>query len=87
MKKKIYHQLHRTISFSQTEMGGLLRVFFLGYIGWARFHLIFSLFIGQIVGLAGKGVGAEQTIALRCMMSAFWCCCWCWSFNALWLPV
>jgi len=57
LRKKIYHQLHRRFPFLETRSGlWILRVFFLGYMGWQDFSQSFSLcFIGQIVGLAGKG--------------------------------
>jgi len=64
-KKKTYHQLHRTISFSQWRPG-FCGVFFRGYMDGQDFFSISFVFIGQIAGLRA-GVGTEQTVALRCI--------------------
>jgi len=69
-EKETYHQLHRTISFSPWRPG-FCGVFLTGLHGWARFPSIFFCVYRSNSLVGGQGVGAEQTVALRCMRELF----------------
>jgi len=77
-KQKIYHQLHRTISFSHRRQGlwlGVLKGYLHG--NRARILSIFSwVSILQCLWNGGQGFSEQRLSVL--VWWAFWCCPWYW---------